>query len=585
VKKQHFFTLVSIVISVTLVAVNSNIVSASFNQNNIASDFVFNNSSTMNSAQIDAFLNSFPSSCISTNHGFATPSLNGYNPAQGYLYGGLVSAGTVIATAAQAYDLNPQVLLATLQKEQSLVSGSAGCHYETPPNQDPCPNPPYGKSGPCVTACQYSGGCVYIAVGYDCPYYCVAGSTGFSKQIIKAAWKLKFVQQRSLGNYNWNIQKPGWDNSDDPATDYEGYMTQGTLKRNASSAALSYDGYRPVNNGSLSVHLDSGATASLYSYTPFTSGNQHFLSLFEGWFGPTIATASIALEKDAGSPVSLVFNQNGQLEFMGIAGNDSIYHKRQTAASSTTWSGWTPIDGGLRNITAETNVNGRIQLIGAAANGNIYSSLQTANNSIDWSNWTQMDGALTSAALTRNYSGSLELVGIAPNGAIYNKRQSDTSSGDWSGWTQIPGALRNITAESNNDGRIQLVGVASNGSIYTTSQTAANSTTWSGWTQMDGGLATVALARNNDGTLEIFGTASNGAIYHKRQTAANSTTWSGWTQIPGALRNITAESNNDGRIQLVGVASNGSIYTTSQTAANSTTWSGWTQMDGALRKY
>ena len=187
---------------------------AAFNANNLMDDSVFNNTTSMNASQIDAFLNTFPSSCISTNNGFTSADVTGYNPSQGFLYGSNVSAGTVINNASQAYDLNPQVVLATLQKEQSLVSGGAGCHYETPPTQNPCPNPPYGTSSTCVTACQYAGGCVYIAMGYDCPQYCVPGSTGFSKQIIKATWKLKFTQQRSLGNYNWNIQKPGWDNSD-----------------------------------------------------------------------------------------------------------------------------------------------------------------------------------------------------------------------------------------------------------------------------------------------------------------------------------------------------------------------------------
>lgn len=265
--------------------------SAAFNANNIMDDSVFNNSSSMNAAQIDTFLNSFPSSCISNSNGFSAPNVTGYNPSQGFLYGSNVSAGTIINNAAQAYDLNPQVILATLQKEQSLVSGAAGCHYDTPPVQNPCPNPPYGTHPTCVVACQYPGGCVYIAMGYDCPQYCVPGSTGFSKQIIKATWKLKFVQQRSLGNYNWNIQKPGWDNSDDPASNYNGYMTQGFFKRNPSSSPANYDGYRPVNSGSLTVHLDTGATASLYSYTPFTSGNQSFVNRFEGWFGSVYGNA------------------------------------------------------------------------------------------------------------------------------------------------------------------------------------------------------------------------------------------------------------------------------------------------------
>jgi hypothetical protein len=290
--KRTFLAITALFLGAALTLVNPSPAKAAFNQNNIMSDSVFNNSGSMNSGQIDAFLNSFPSSCISTNRGFVSSDVVGYNPTNGYLYGGGVSAGTVIANASQAYDLNPQVLLATLQKEQSLVSGTAGCHYETPPTQNPCPDPPYGTSSSCVTACQHAGGCVYIAMGYDCPYYCVPNSTGFSKQVIKAAWKLKFVQQRSLGNFNWNVQKPGWDNSDDPATSYDGYMTQGNLKRNSSSQTVYYDGFRPVNSGSLSVHLDSGATAALYSYTPFTNGNSSFVNIFEGWFGSTINNAS-----------------------------------------------------------------------------------------------------------------------------------------------------------------------------------------------------------------------------------------------------------------------------------------------------
>src|SRR4051812_22649868 len=96
---------------------------AAFNANNIMDDNVFDNTSTMNAAQIDAFLNGFPASCISTNNGFSAPDPTGYSPGTGFTYGGNVSAGTVIYHAAKAYDLNPQVLLATLQKEQSLVTG------------------------------------------------------------------------------------------------------------------------------------------------------------------------------------------------------------------------------------------------------------------------------------------------------------------------------------------------------------------------------------------------------------------------------------------------------------------------------
>lgn len=235
----------------------------SFNQNNIIDDAVFDNANSMSAGQIDSWLNTnFPSSCISTNNGFSSPDPIGYNPSQGFLYGGNVSAGQVIYDASQAYGINPQVLISTLQKESSVVSGDASYH------------------------------CAYMntAMGYGCPD---SGScptdpatmSGFSKQVIHAAWLFKFGEQRSEGNTGWAVIKGGWDNSDDPPTCYGGPMTQGTLSRGCGQAATYYDGYTTIDG--TAVHMDDGATAALYWYTPHFSGNQHFFSIFTGWFGST----------------------------------------------------------------------------------------------------------------------------------------------------------------------------------------------------------------------------------------------------------------------------------------------------------
>src|SRR3954469_3220130 len=107
---------------------NLSSVKASFNANNLIDDLTFDNVNAMSVSQIDSWLNSnFPSSCISTNHGFSAVDPTGYSPSGGFTYGNHVSAGRVIYDAAQAYGLNPQVLLTTLQKEEGLVSGNAGC--------------------------------------------------------------------------------------------------------------------------------------------------------------------------------------------------------------------------------------------------------------------------------------------------------------------------------------------------------------------------------------------------------------------------------------------------------------------------
>jgi hypothetical protein len=240
---------------------------ADFNHNDIIDDGVFSNTGSMSTAQINNFLNQFSSSCISQKNGFTAPDPTGYSSAAGYTYGGNVSGGQVIYDAAQAYGVNPQVLIATLQKESSVISGDASYH------------------------CQY----INTAMGYGCPD---SGScptnpatmSGFSKQVIHAAWLMKFGQQRSLGHTNWNVQLSNfpqsgdhWDNSDDPPTCYGGPMTQGTLSRGCGQDAAYFDGYTTIDGSS--VHMDSGATAALYWYTPHFSGNQHFDDIFSGWFG------------------------------------------------------------------------------------------------------------------------------------------------------------------------------------------------------------------------------------------------------------------------------------------------------------
>ena len=267
---------------------------ATLNQNRIIDDQIYDNTATMNSSQIDAFLNQFPSSCISPNNGFQAPDPTGYSPTGGFTYGGNVNAGRVISDAAQAYGLNPQVLLTTLQKEQSLVSGGSGCNV-------------LQYTGATGYGC-LDGGTTYNYTGVN--LYTLHGSTvssvsgtcvntaakaGFSQQVIHAAWLLKFGEQRSEGNINWNVQLSNtpqsgdrWDNSDDPQSCYGGPMTQGTWQVCPSGATTFYDGYTTIDG--TAVHMDTGATAALYWYTPHFSGNQNFFNIFTGWFGATLTS-------------------------------------------------------------------------------------------------------------------------------------------------------------------------------------------------------------------------------------------------------------------------------------------------------
>lgn len=262
-----------------------------FSNNNIISDSVFNNAGSMTATDIDAFLNGFPSSCISPNSGFSAIDPTGYNPTSGFLYGGYVSAGKVIYDASQAYGLNPQVLLATLEKEQNLVIGqnnfSGYCnngdqHKYAAAAGYGCPDggTTYSYTG---ISLYRRNGTVVSSTGTTCVNS--SAKAGFSQQVIRAAWLLKFGQQRSLGNVGWAVIRGSWNNLDDLQSCYGGPMTQGTWQRCPSGGSAYYDGYTIIDG--TSVHIESGATAALYWYTPHFSGNQHFFDIFTRWFGST----------------------------------------------------------------------------------------------------------------------------------------------------------------------------------------------------------------------------------------------------------------------------------------------------------
>jgi len=283
-----------LILSSLILFYSSSPVSAAFKSTELMDDVVFGNYNNMSASQIDNFLNTQPNSCISTNSGFEAAQPTGYTPAGGFTFGGYVSAGQVIATAAQVYEVNPRALITTLEKEQSLVTGQKSATYCLPSlsgNHKYAAAAGYGCPDS-VTTHSYTGLNLYKRSGTvqtDVNPTCVNSpvKAGFSQQVIRAAWLLKFGQQRSMGNTAWNIQKPGWDNSDDPLTCYGGPMTTGNRKRCSSDVStVFYDGYTTIDG--VSTHMDTGITAALYWYTPHFHGNQLFVSIYEGWFGSTL---------------------------------------------------------------------------------------------------------------------------------------------------------------------------------------------------------------------------------------------------------------------------------------------------------
>ena len=252
----------AIIISASVVVLDK---SVSAIDGDLISDGIFGNENSMTEAQINDFINSFPNSCLKSSNYPSNLSTSAFKePLDYYNYGNQVSAARVIYKAATLFHLNPQVILATLEKEQGLVTG----------------NTVYGG---CVPTAYNS------AMGYNCPdnltfqdypnlgitRTCVVreSNAGFSRQVSHAAWQLRFDKERAYGNTSWG---------GDDTVRYVGFMTEGSRARYGGGPASYYDGYGTIDGQS--VKMQNGATAALYNYTPHANS---FQRIFSGWFGAT----------------------------------------------------------------------------------------------------------------------------------------------------------------------------------------------------------------------------------------------------------------------------------------------------------
>ena len=237
-----------------------------FNASNIMSDAVMTNKSSMSEAQIQAFLRS-KNACNDTNVGKAAqyPNMR-YNIKNGKFvclaeesFNG-ESAARIIWQAGQDYNINPQVLIVLLEKEQGLIT-------DTWPNSN----------------VQYRS-----ATGYGCPdtAACDTKYYGFKNQVRNAA---NFFRAYQTGNHGW--YKTVW-----PGDKYTGAWTPFNYNLQL---------HPNIGCGTVSTHIANRATASLYSYTPYrpnqaalnaqtgtgdgcsSYGNRNFWMFFSNWFGDT----------------------------------------------------------------------------------------------------------------------------------------------------------------------------------------------------------------------------------------------------------------------------------------------------------
>lgn len=245
-----------------------------FQAGNIISDTIFYNKSAMSEGQIQTFLNIKGAYCNNNclkDYSQSTPNRAADSYCGAYP-GGAKSSARIIYDVAQACNINPQVILTLLQKEQSLVTSTS------------------------PSATQYRS-----ATGYGCPDSAACDSTyyGFFNQVYWGSWQYKRYQLR--------------------ANEY-------SYRAGRNNTIL----WNPVSScGSSTVYIQTQATAGLYIYTPYrpnqaaldnlygtgnscsSYGNRNFWRIFNDWFGSSVNQIQY-VQVDGGSGQYLIYDGKKQ---------------------------------------------------------------------------------------------------------------------------------------------------------------------------------------------------------------------------------------------------------------------------------
>lgn len=231
---------------------------ANFEAGNIIDDIVFTNSQSMTVEQIQAFLDSKVPICDTWHTGFYGASGTWYGPPftclKDYTENSKTSA-QIIYDEAQTYQINPQVLIVLLQKEQALITDTwpASFQYKT-------------------------------ATGYGCPdtSACDTQYYGFTNQVHNAAKMFRAILNNS----------PTWYTPYELGNNYIQYNPDsgcgGTIvniQNRATQALYNYTPYQP-NTAALNAGYGTGDGCSAY-------GNRNFFLYFSSWFGTTKAFLSM----------------------------------------------------------------------------------------------------------------------------------------------------------------------------------------------------------------------------------------------------------------------------------------------------
>lgn len=255
-----------------VLVVNPQDAKAAYDGGRIIDSPLFLDSKSMSMNEVQSFLSS-KGGQIASRSFLLNCDAAGSQAKQAYLSlgapcGQSIPASHIIYYSSQVYGISPKVVIATLQKEQSLITAV---------------NP---------TDRQYSQ-----AMGYACPTSgSCSDSSNFFWQIDNGTWVLRFHYERARGNMSWWHTSTSWVCGSEknyykpnlyPGQNVNFYDENGVMYR--------------------THYIENAATSSLYCYTPhaynnpqglygrapygttglYYSGSYNFVYFYEAWFGTT----------------------------------------------------------------------------------------------------------------------------------------------------------------------------------------------------------------------------------------------------------------------------------------------------------
>jgi hypothetical protein len=489
--------------------------------NYLIDDSVFRDNTAMSASDIETFLTNEGSGLKSfmdvENCGSTSGPHYAYY-ATYYSCGNSRLAAQIIYDASQAYGINPRVILATLQKEQSLVT-------------DPSP-----------AASQ-----INFAMGYGCPDSGGCSVSGFFNQIDNGTWQLRTDMELGSGNNWWGYTPASY-----PCNGATRYYSA-ALK--AGYAVTFYDDNGTPYNG---FTLPNMSTATLYCYTPhvynnpagingnpqygsvgeYYSGSYNFVKAFDAWWGTTYGPTKVT-----GSPGSVSWG-SGRIDVFA-RGGDGVLWQKYFDGNAGGWGPWAPLDVSISSSpTVSTWGVGRLDVFYVGSDGALdhYWYGSGAWQSVE--SLGQPPGVTISgspAAISWG-SGRIDVFVRGSDGALWQKWYSGAAGG-WQSWVRLGGDIN--SSPTVTTWGLNRLDVFSTGPAGDLQHYWFDSNGWHSWESLGSGPGvTLSTAPGGAawaaGRLDVFGRGSDGVLWQKWFDASG---WHPWVRFTGVLNSAPTISS------------------------------------------